>query len=65
MLARTMAKSRKKGYIISRYDPPTLFLSPAVFVPKNDDEMRLTVDESGLNEESVRPIHPFPDAKDI
>ena len=26
MLARTMAKSRKKGYIISRYDPPTLFL---------------------------------------
>ena len=27
MLARTMAKKiEKKGYIISRYDPPTLFL---------------------------------------
>jgi len=52
--------------VITRVHEPTMWCSPAFFVPKNDNvRVRLVTDYTQLNRYVKRPVHPFPSAKEI
>ena len=51
--------------VIVKESEPTDWVAPAHFVPKKNGKVRLVTDYRVLNQLIVRPIHPFPSAKDI
>ena len=52
--------------VIKRVTEPTDWISPAFFVPKQDNKrVRLVTDYTSLNKYVRRPVHPFPSSRDI
>ena len=52
--------------VLARVKVPTDWCSPGMFVPKADNiRVRLVTDFKHLNKYVLRPVHPFPSAKDI
>ena len=50
---------------IARQDLPTEWCAPGFFVLKQDGELRLVVDYTGLNKHIERPTHVFPSTAEI
>ena len=63
---REVKKLTEHG-ILEKVEPQekTAWISPAFFVPKPNDELRLVTDFTKLNEFVVRPVHPFMCTKEI
>ena len=62
---KTIKELLDKG-VITPVTTPTLWCSPAFFVPKADNKrVRLVTDYTALNKHVQRPTHPFPSSRDI
>ena len=63
--AYELVKGLEKKGIISPVGEPTVWVSPAKFVPKaNGVDVRLTTNFQQLNKHIARPVHPFLSAQD-
>ena len=51
--------------VIEKVDEATTWISPAFFVPKKGPGARLVTDYSHLNDQILRPVWPFPSARQI
>ena len=63
--AYALIKDLESKGIISLVPEPTVWVSPAKFVPKpNGIDIRLTTNFQQLNKHIERPVHPFLSAQD-
>jgi hypothetical protein len=54
-----------KAGVLEKVTEPTAWISPSMFVPKENGGVRLVTDFTGLNKYVQRPVHPFPTASEI
>ena len=62
--AKTVQKLISGG-VIKKYNKPTEWISPAMFVEKPDGSMRLVTDYKCINRFIRRPVHTFPSPRQV
>ena len=63
--ARKVIQQLIDSKVIATMSDPSDWCAPGFFVAKNNGELRLVVDFTGLNKYVCRPIHTFPSSSDI